>query len=563
MVSPETAARLRRHLPLGARVGESSVVSHCVHVLTPADPDAVTILTDRDAGAIFYGRTVPGEIVHLDIFHAPATVPPPAVAAAFREALRGHGGSVDPDRFDLQTGAGGGRVSGDLRGGRGPSVLAAHRGHVHLAGLLPPAETAFCFPLIAAVERAVVACGAGLRRPERVFAALAGEGGPARGEDLADYAALADSQLRGSSGPDLPASPPAAAADDECGVLQAAHLAEDLGGIEAARRMLDALSRPVPVGGLRLPPAAGWRGRDAVARLVQAGWAECSEGCWRLTPAGLALRALFGRRLREIECALRSAVRRVSSASAVGGRPGRSARGGAARLRQRSAVLPRRSGAAGELAPAATVLAAAARTAAGPAPLRVSADDLRLVRRRRRKPVDLCLLLDASASMDGGRMRAAKLLARNLLLTSRDRVAVMAFQERAAVLAVPLTRNYAAAERGLRAVEPAGLTPLGTGLAAARCYLRRSHARNALLLLVTDGIPTVSGDGSSPLEEALTEAGRLRGCGVALCCIGLEPNERYLGELARRAGGRLHVVAELRPELLAAVAQRERLRRGT
>lgn len=158
-------------------------------------------------------------------------------------------------------------------------------------------------------------------------------------------------------------------------------------------------------------------------------------------------------------------------------------------------------------------------------------------------------------------MRAAKMLARHLLLTSRDRVAVMAFQERGATLAVGLTRNYAAVERGLGAVAAAGLTPLAEGLAAARHYLRKAHARNALLLLVTDGIPTVGRSGGSPLEEALEEAGRLRGSGVALTCIGLEPNEHYLRDLVSRAAGRLHIVAELRPEVLASVARVERLRR--
>jgi magnesium chelatase subunit D len=204
---------------------------------------------------------------------------------------------------------------------------------------------------------------------------------------------------------------------------------------------------------------------------------------------------------------------------------------------------------------------AAARRVRSRSRFRVTPADIRVVERRRTRPVDLCLLLDASASMEGSRMRAAKTLARHLLLTGRERVAVMAFQERSASLAVPLTRNYAAAERGLARVVPAGLTPLAAGLQAARTYLSRAHARNPLLLLVTDGIPTVGLGAGSPLDEALEEADRLRSTGFALCCIGLEPNERYLGELARRAGGRLHVVPELRPELLAAVARRERLRR--
>jgi len=564
-VTEEAARCLGRHLPLGARVGESAVVSTCVHVLTPADPDAVTVLTDRDAGQVFYGRPAPGEIVHLDVFHAPGAVPPEAVAAAFRDAERRYGApGVCADLFDLQTGVGGGRVSGDLRGGRRSTVLAAHRGHVHLAGRLSPGDTGFCFALLAAVERAVAAAGPQLRKPERVLAAMVGPAGGAGPADLRDYAALTDTHLRGDrgGGGGSDAAPSAAApTGDDARILAAARLAEEFGGADAARAVLEALRRPVPLGGLRLPGCGGLRPRDAVARLVEGGWVEPAGGLWRLTPKGAALREVFGRRLREIELALRTAARRVARSSAQGFAPAGARLGPSGRPRGRATVSFRRGERLGELAPAETVLAAAARAAAHAAPLRIQTGDLRLRRRRRRRRVDLCLLIDASASMEGGRMRAAKTLARHLLLTSRDRVAVMAFQERSAVLAVPLTRNYAAAERGLRRVVPAGLTPLGAGLAAARAYLRRSHARNALLLLVTDGIPTVSGSGGSPLEEALQEADRLRGSGVALCCIGLEPNERYLGDLARRAGGRLHVVAELRPELLAAVARRERLRR--
>ncbi len=562
-MTPAAAEWLGRELPFGARVGESAVVSNCVHVLTPADPDAVTVLTDRDAGQIFYGRRAMGEIVHLDVFHAPGAVPPEGVAAAFREAQRRHPGSgISADHFDLQTALGGGRASGALRSGQRPTVLAAHRGHVHLAGRLGPGEAGFCFALIAAVERAVVAAGPELRRPERVIAASAGPAGGAGAADLRDYAALTDTYLRGDQVRDRdegPAAPPWQ--DDEGRVVTAAHLAEEFGGADTARAVLDALSRPIPMGALRPADCGGLRPREVVARLVAAGWAECAGGGWHLTPEGAALRGVFGRRLREIELALRSAARRVAHSSTRGLSPKGGHPGPSARPRGRSTVDPRRGEHSGDLAPAETAMAAATRVAVQAAPLRIQARDLRLRRRGRRKRVDLCLLLDASASMEGGRMRAAKTLARHLLLTSRDRVAVMAFQERSAALAVPLTRNYAAAERGLRQVVPGGLTPLGAGLAAARAYLRRSHARNALLLLVTDGIPTVSSGGGSPLEEALMEADQLRGSGVALCCIGLEPNERYLGDLARRAGGRLHVVAELRPELLAAVARRERLRR--
>ena len=565
----ESAERMGDALARGVRVGESAVASLRVHLLSAADPDAVTVLLDRDAGQVFYRRRQPGQILHLDVFHAPGSVPTALVARGFLSALGwyqadfpGCGASISPDNFDAQTALGGGRIGGSLRGGRRAGVLAAHRGHVHLAGRLERADLAFCFYLVAAVER--VAAGVGLqpRKPRRVLCLRAGARGPAD-EGLDAYAALTDSWLSEPEPPGGAAGgePQPGRAYGDALLAVAARLADDLGGVESARALLEGLGRPAHLSALRLPGWGGPRVRDAVAYLCREGLAVPQGSLWALTGRGEALRGTFGGRLREVELAMRSAARHIA------GPPGHVAVGrgplqaGGRKRPGRTMRLPRGER-LGEVAVTETVLAAATRRggAVGRGSM-VRAEDVRVRRRHRPRRVDLCLLLDASASMEGERMRAAKMLARHLLLTSRDRVAVMAFQERGAVLAVGLTRNYTAAERGLGSVVAAGLTPLAAGLAAARQYLCRAHARHALLLLVTDGIPTVSVGGGSPLEEALAEAGGLRGSGIALSCIGLEPNEHYLRELARRAGGRLHVVAELRPDLLAAVARAERLRR--
>ena len=556
--SGAVAAQLAR----GLRLGESGVLSQSVHLLRAADPDAVTVLVDRDAGVTFYGRSTASAVTHLDIFHAPGAVRPVVVRGAFaqalgeyRRALHGTCARVAADWFDVQTGVGGGRLSGSLDGGRRPTVLAAHRGHVHLAGLVPAGDLAFCLYLVAEVERRLVEVGCPPRRVERVLASRSGrDGGP--GPDLADYAALTDSWLRPQAdhGPDI------GGAGEERLLLSAADLAADLGGVDALRALLEAMAQPASPAALRHVGGLGLRLRDVLARLVQDGWAETVGPTWALTGAGGALRQLLRTRLREVELAMRQAARRSASGARDGLPLPRPA--GPARRPQGAALPPWQAAArGGQLAVAETVVGAARRSCPQGRRLHVTRDDLRLLQRRHVRPVDVCLLLDASASMEGGRMRAAKTLARHLLLTGQDRVAVMAFQERAALLAVPLTRNYAAVERGLGRVTPAGLTPLAEGLRAARCYLAVSHARNPLVLLVTDGIPTVGQTGASPLEDALQEAERLRGSGCVLCCIGLEPNERYLAELAARAGGRLHVVPELRPELLTAVARQERLRR--
>ncbi len=576
--------RLWAALGGGVRVGESAVLSTRVHVLHRGDPDALTVLVDRDAGQLFYGRRHPDEIVHLDIFHAPGALPPAAVAAAFdlalatyRRALPGCGAAIGRDAFDVQTAAGGGRLGGSLRGGRRPGVMAAHQGHVHLAGLLCDADVPFCFALVAAVEQRLAAQGLPPRQPLRVAAARAGADWDLE-SGLRAYEALTDSRLReparrggGGEPPPLPApEPPAPAAEAEClqtpaaevWLAHAARLAEALGGAAAARQLLEALATPRPLTAL---PTPGWTPvtlRSALAHLVQGGWAEAAGPLWRLTARGHTLRGLFARHLREVELALRAAARAIVGGEAVGTRsagPGRRPRPA-----PRLVARPHPGERWGELAGPETVGAALTRlrSPAGSvaAPLTVGPEDLRVRRRTRPRRVDLCLLLDASASMEGARMRAARALARHLVLTGRGRVAVLTFQERECTLVVPLTRNDLAVERGLGRVRPSGLTPLAAGLAGARHYLAAAHAKNPLVLLVTDGIPTAAHGAGSPLDEALTEARRFRDARLRLTCIGLEPNEHYLAELVRRAGGRLHVLAELRPEALARLAREERTR---
>ena len=576
----QLGADLEACLGWGARIGETAVASLRVHTLDPARPGTVTVVADRDAGRTFYGRRLPDEILHIDIFHAIGDVDCRLAAGAVRGALAAYRagtaaprGAADADLFDVQTGVGGGRVSGDMTLGRRASLRRAHKNHVHVAGRHVAGDAGVAFHIVQAVERAIVACGLELRRVDGLETEFAGSG---RGwDDLSPYASESDSRLReggagtgggGGLGPGAGAGEGGgvrgARLDRETLLLRAADLADEMGGTLAVQELLEALARAQPVHEMHAPSWSGPRLREALGRLQRQGWAEAGAGQWRLTERGRVLADLYRHHLREIELALRAAARRIGAVPPGPGFGRRQPRTELAVRGSRRIVRPRTPGQPlPELAVSETVVAAVRRDPPGRGrPLRVGVRDLHGAVRLQPRRSDLCLLLDASASMEGGRMRAAKTLARHLLLTSRDRVAVMAFQERSAVLAVPFTRNYAAAERGLSRVVPAGLTPLAAGLGGARAYLRGSHAKRPMLLLVTDGIPTVSSAGGSPLEEALREAALFRDTGVNLCCIGLEPNERYLAELARRAGGSLHVVAELRPELLADVARRERAR---
>lgn len=191
-------------------------------------------------------------------------------------------------------------------------------------------------------------------------------------------------------------------------------------------------------------------------------------------------------------------------------------------------------------------------------PFHLAREDLRVYRRQGYRTRDICLLIDASASMAGKRIRAAKHLARHLLQSGHDRVAVLSFQEKETSVCVPFTRNGPRVEAGLRRMQPFGLTPLASGLHDCLDYLVTARSRNPLLLLITDGVPTVPRWTMNPLGDAIRAAAEVASRKVSFACIGLEPNRDFLEKLAQQGRGSLYVVEELEKDALVAIAHRER-----
>jgi magnesium chelatase subunit D len=252
-------------------------------------------------------------------------------------------------------------------------------------------------------------------------------------------------------------------------------------------------------------------------------------------------------------------------------RPGRGAASPDVRYGTVRGAAPAQPGAwLNDLAVAETVAAAIRRTylecigqgGSTPSPLRFRLDrrDVYLNLRASEHALHICLLIDASASMAGRRIMAAKHLARHLLVSTRDRIAVIAFQERDVRVYVPFTRDYGLVEEGLSRIQPMGLTPLAQGLTRSMELIRSSRVRRPLLLLITDGIPTVPKWSVDPLADALEAARHVRAGRIPFGCIGLQPSRRYLEHLAREAGGTLHVVDELSEESLITIAHQERLK---
>ncbi|TDQ55056.1 magnesium chelatase subunit D [Actinorugispora endophytica] len=154
---------------------------------------------------------------------------------------------------------------------------------------------------------------------------------------------------------------------------------------------------------------------------------------------------------------------------------------------------------------AATIRSAAARAAA-PARrsgrLAIVPDDLRRSVREGRESNLVLLCVDASGSMAARRrMTQVKTAVLSLLMDAyrrRDKVGLVTFRNREAVLALPPTGSVDVAAARLRELPAGGRTPLAEGLLEASEVLRRERLRDpdrrALLVVVTDGRATAGPD---------------------------------------------------------------------
>src|SRR5690554_4678709 len=124
----------------GVRIGQTAVVSRKVHTINPSTPQIVSIIVNSDAGQVFYNRLLPNEIIHIDLFHEIKTFNLRQLADFVIEGLKSSPFSHLMDYIDIQTGSGGGRLTGDLCYGRSESLKKSHLNHVHIAACIPEEE---------------------------------------------------------------------------------------------------------------------------------------------------------------------------------------------------------------------------------------------------------------------------------------------------------------------------------------------------------------------------------------------------------------------------------------
>ncbi len=160
-------------------------------------------------------------------------------------------------------------------------------------------------------------------------------------------------------------------------------------------------------------------------------------------------------------------------------------------------------------------------------------------------PLNLCLVLDCSTSMQGTQMDTVKSTAIELIRQLRpvDTFAVVIFSDRAEVL-VPATSRLdrTQAETNIRMLQPHGGTEIFQGLEMGMDEILRHRSRNHKnhMILITDGRTYGDEDPSLVLAHRAAEMGiTISGLG-----IGSKWNDSFLDNLASATGGSCMYVAK-------------------
>ena len=160
-------------------------------------------------------------------------------------------------------------------------------------------------------------------------------------------------------------------------------------------------------------------------------------------------------------------------------------------------------------------------------------------------PLNFCLVLDRSGSMQGAKLAAMKDATKRVIdtLTPQDIVAIVLFDDTVQVLApATLAADKDALKAQIDSIEEAGGTAMSGGLQAGLAELQKNTApdRVGALLLLTDGQTWGDEDRCRALAQDLSAAG----VHITALGLGTEWNEKLLDDLAEATGGISEYVAD-------------------
>lgn len=176
-----------------------------------------------------------------------------------------------------------------------------------------------------------------------------------------------------------------------------------------------------------------------------------------------------------------------------------------------------------------------------------------------RTPLNVCLVLDRSGSMEGEPLEYVKRACEYILdlLAPDDIVSIVTFEDRAEVLLPPSRiTNKDLVKQHIRRLEPGNTTNLYDALALGcqQVLAWQEGGRVERMVVFTDGEPTTGVKDFGSLVQHVGEI-KQRGVTCTFLGFGYEYNEELLAAMAKKAGGNYYFIS--RPDAIPEVFRAE------
>lgn len=176
-----------------------------------------------------------------------------------------------------------------------------------------------------------------------------------------------------------------------------------------------------------------------------------------------------------------------------------------------------------------------------------------------RTPLNLCLVIDRSGSMEGPPLDYVKQACCHVvdLLGPNDILSIVTFEEVVDLLMPPQrVTNKQPIKDGIMRLLPGNTTNLfdGLGMAAQQVLSIQEGGRATRLVVLTDGDPTA---GIKDHSSLVAHAGEIKNRGITCTFLGFGPdyNEELLASMAKRGGGNYYYIPQ--PQMIPDVFRQE------
>lgn len=176
-----------------------------------------------------------------------------------------------------------------------------------------------------------------------------------------------------------------------------------------------------------------------------------------------------------------------------------------------------------------------------------------------RTPMNLCLVIDRSGSMEGQPLEYVKQACSHVvdLLSPNDVLSIVTFEEMVEVLMPPQqVTNKDMVKAGIARLQAGNTTNLYDGVSLAMQQVMQfiESNRATRMIVLTDGDPTA---GIKDYTALVNHAGELRSRGISVTFLGFGPdyNEELLAGMAKKAGGNYYFIPQ--PQMIPEIFRSE------